>query len=666
MYKKFIPFLLIFTSFVSDFSFNNRVDLASNNLSSYEIYRINKAQGKIIEQKYSLTINFLNSSMEVVHDPYFDLLDPDTSYFVIPPVVDNLSANIPYIEGYIHKDTTIDVIYSQVSVWNGTISESFSGSGTKLNPYLITSASDLALLAKKETTSRSSGSADPYNGKYFKLTKNIDLNNIEWTPIASNFAANYTKPFTAIFDGNNHLISNLYIDKPNGVSYGLFGALGANGMIKNLNLSGSVKAYSRVASLVSCLNATTSVVDNCHIYGTAYCTGNKSNSQYIGAITGVNKGNITNCSNHAHIDSSYGGVGGIAGANQGSINNCDNYGQITLSSSQTGIGGIVGLASGSDTCEITNCNNYAPFTALSSLTGGIIGSTNKKGANILNCNNFGRFISSATSVGGICGTLDSLSAEIKGCKNFGYYESYAQYNGGIVGHVHPGLVTNCVNYGDFNVSQEKYNGGCIGSAYSDGTIIDGCVNHANVNGFEEIGGIAGYITQDVKNCHNYGTINGVTKVGGIVGFLNKGRLDNCTNEGHITALTSRAGGIAGYFETGVGSNNAFLKNSTNSGTITSKDYSGGVVGHCKNGLVENCTNCGLVDLSGQSSGGVIGHLTDSGIAKNLKNTGDVNGNASIGGCIGYAGAATTISELKTSGYINGEYSDTKVIGTDKH
>ncbi|MCQ2742315.1 MAG: hypothetical protein MJ239_03345 [Bacilli bacterium] len=635
-----------------------------DSLAEYKVYRTKKAFNAEENLECQLTINYLDQTGTKVAEPYIDKMDADSSYFVIPPTVEGLTPNVPYVEGYVTGDRTIDVIYSEESVWDGSISSSFSGLGLKTSPYLIQSASDLALLAKKETTDRTAGSADPYNGKYFKVTKNINLNGIEWTPIASNFAANYNKPFTANFDGDNHLIRGLSINKPDGISYGLFGALNDSGTIKNLNVEGNVTAKSRVGILLSCANKDTTKIENCKTFGKAHCTGNVSNSQYLGAICSVNKGAISNCVNFAEITADYGGIGGIVGANSATITDCDNFGKVQASATQTAVGGIVGTLAANST-SITNSNNFAPFEAVNPSTGGILGEGNSKTFTITNCNNFGRFDVSTTSVGGIVGTINNASSNILQCNNFGYFNSTSTYCGGIVGHVKPGLVSECSNYGDFETT-EKFNGGVIGSAYSTGTLVDGCKNYGNVKGVNQIGGIAGYITQDIKNSVNYGSVSGEVEVAGLVGYLNQGRMDNCVNNGSINATTSKAGGLVGYLYGAAGSENNYVKNSSNAGTITSLSYSGGCVGHCLNSIVDHCSNSGKVLLTGESAGGVIGHLTDSSVATNLSNTGDIEGIASIGGCIGYAGASTTVKNLETSGLINGVYSDTKTIGTDKH
>ena len=58
------------------------------------------------------------------------------------------------------------------------------GSGTSTEPYLITNASELRYLAVQVNN------GTDYDGTYFTLISDIDLNNNEWTPIG-----NYSTPF---------------------------------------------------------------------------------------------------------------------------------------------------------------------------------------------------------------------------------------------------------------------------------------------------------------------------------------------------------------------------------------------------------------------------------------------------------------------------------------
>ena len=77
-----------------------------------------------------------------------------------------------------------------------------SGDGSEASPYLIGSLEELEFFRDDVN------GGNTYEGKYIKLTDNIDLASItNWTPIG-----NKTSPFNGMFDGGNHIISNLVIN----------------------------------------------------------------------------------------------------------------------------------------------------------------------------------------------------------------------------------------------------------------------------------------------------------------------------------------------------------------------------------------------------------------------------------------------------------------------
>ncbi|MGN1157477.1 MAG: hypothetical protein ACI4TK_14975 [Agathobacter sp.] len=114
------------------------------------------------------------------------------------------------------------------------------GYGSYYDPYLINSAQDLANLAYMVNN------GTKYEGKYFRLTTDIVLNDLiinlsdniiygdptNWTPIGG------SKSFKGTFNGGGHTIKGLYI-KDEGAKYqGLFGSV-ENAIIYNLNIDNS-------------------------------------------------------------------------------------------------------------------------------------------------------------------------------------------------------------------------------------------------------------------------------------------------------------------------------------------------------------------------------------------------------------------------------------------
>ena len=128
--------------------------------------------------------------------------------------------------------------------------EDFAGSGTKEDPYLISSDLELAKLARDVNTGSSMAMK---TGEYFKLTKDIDLKHGIWTPIGSTkcikkFPDRY---FSGIFDGDGHTIRNMHIEWDNETgkeaSWGLFTRLYGN---PENTRSPKLEEYATVTNLV--------------------------------------------------------------------------------------------------------------------------------------------------------------------------------------------------------------------------------------------------------------------------------------------------------------------------------------------------------------------------------------------------------------------------------
>ena len=130
------------------------------------------------------------------------------------------------------QDTTADAepkVYG--NVYDGTpyyadsyesYADGTQGDGSKDKPYLITNDMQLAKLAHDVNNGVS------FSGKYFKLTKDIDLGKALWTPIGvTNPSKTYF--FNGKFDGDGHTISNMHIvwtyDSGTEISVGLFSRL---------------------------------------------------------------------------------------------------------------------------------------------------------------------------------------------------------------------------------------------------------------------------------------------------------------------------------------------------------------------------------------------------------------------------------------------------------
>ena len=99
---------------------------------------------------------------------------------------------------YIISPSTYSRLAVGTSKWDGSIADSFSGgNGTPENPFLISNGGELAYLKQLLLE-------DPenYQTKSYKLSSDINLNNLEFSPI-TNFAGS--------FDGDGNTIANINV-----------------------------------------------------------------------------------------------------------------------------------------------------------------------------------------------------------------------------------------------------------------------------------------------------------------------------------------------------------------------------------------------------------------------------------------------------------------------
>ena len=134
-------------------------------------------------------------------------------------------------------------------VWNGTTATSFAGgSGTATDPYLIENGNQLyKMVSEYSNASGSSGSVN--KGSYFKIIKDIYLNDVKagdlknanvslWNSKYNSWYAvtSYSKGFCGELDGGGFTVYGLY---SNGGYSGLIPVLMDGGSVHNLNIKNS-------------------------------------------------------------------------------------------------------------------------------------------------------------------------------------------------------------------------------------------------------------------------------------------------------------------------------------------------------------------------------------------------------------------------------------------
>ena len=203
------------------------------------------------------------------------------------------------------------------------------------------------------------------------LTENINLTDMEWTPIGTN----YNNAYTGIFDGNGKTITGLTVTGSDQYA-GLFGRIGSGGTVKNVVLEGvQITSDNSLGSVGGVAGYSYGNIEYCSVSGSVSVSGISD----VGGVEGYQVGgSITGCSSSATVKGTQ-RAGGVAGAtNSGAIlTACYATGSVTLvSNNDIGTyfaGGVVGSNGGS--C-IQACYAWGSVTGSGSGTiyvGGVTG-----------------------------------------------------------------------------------------------------------------------------------------------------------------------------------------------------------------------------------------------------------------------------------------------------
>ena len=179
----------------------------------------------------------------------------------------------------------------------------FVGTGTRSDPYLISSVDDLLLFANEVNAGKH------FDGNYFRQTGNIDLNEIDWTPIGE-FGSESS--FCGVYDGNGYWIENLTVESENNA--GFFGQLG--GTVMNLGIESGFLSGPCMGAITSHSSQSSAIIINC--YSKATVRGYRA-----GGIADNFNGTILNCWTDCElITDGDGQVGGIVSYDATFARNC--------------------------------------------------------------------------------------------------------------------------------------------------------------------------------------------------------------------------------------------------------------------------------------------------------------------------------------------------------
>jgi len=245
------------------------------------------------------------------------------------------------------KIQTILIVFAFLGLSMNLQAQFSGGSGTENDPYVITTAAQLAQLA----TYVNAGNTN-YNDKYYKLGNDISLSAYQsgagWTPIGTEMGTGSAGSFYGVFDGNNKKITGLYINAPNLNAVGLFGST-VNAVIKNLavenvNIRGGNNVGGIVGYIVSGHPNTQGFRESMI---RCYTTGQVSGTVYVGGVVGWLEGypnptGVYDCYSTCKV-SGDGFVGGIAGRAKyySFLERCYSTGEVSGSQYVGGVAGYL-------------------------------------------------------------------------------------------------------------------------------------------------------------------------------------------------------------------------------------------------------------------------------------------------------------------------------------
>jgi len=480
------------------------------------------------------------------------------------------------------------------------------GSGTENDPYQIKDVDDLQNIK------------DDLNAHYI-LVNDIDASVTENWNDGMGFLSlgDSENRFRGSFDGQDYSIDGLYIHRPDDYHVGLFGFIGRNAKITDVNLENvDITGYDFVGALCGG-NFEGNILDS-HIDG--YVGGNI----YVGGLIGWSTGIIEDSSSAGDVSGSE-SVGGLVGYNNFPESQISNsYSTADVSVTNNEVGGLVGLNRGT----VVESNAEGEVTGYD-YVGGLIGLNRGKVINSLASGE----VSGNDYIGGLVGWNTFI---IEDSSILGSVDGN-NHVGGLVG-TNTGTIETSHSMGTVNGIKEV--GGLLGS--NNGTVSDSYAEGA-VTGESFVGGLAGWSTDIIEGSFAMGIVKGIENVGGLLG--RNVRSSSYVIDSFATGDVEGQNNISGL----VGINEGTVLNSYSEGYVTGYHTSGGLVGVNRNKVIDSYA---LGDVSGGNyTGGLVGWNR-----RNIESSyaeGNVSGISDIGGLAG-VNDGKVYSSFST-GHVSGIY-----------
>ncbi|MET3132027.1 filamentous hemagglutinin family protein [Oxalobacteraceae bacterium GrIS 1.11] len=452
-------------------------------------------------------------------------------------------------------------------------------------------------------------------------------------------------PFSGLFNGLGHTISNLTVAQPGRDFVGLFGK--NTGHISNLILDTvSATGMANVGGLVG-YQTGAGVISNAAVLHGAV-TGHANVGSLIGQMDG---GTLAGSYASGSVSGDLGGsveIGGLIGF-------WNNPPGMSISNSYYNLGATTVSVNGVDkSSQVTVGGLYSPqFTAW-------IGAGRQAFANpaayfTLDGSDGSYLLSSANDLKNLLAFADSgtltfkLGADIDVAAVPGWHLPWL--SAALKGNNH--ALSNLDDDQSYNSLQ-----GLVG-------FLTASIDHLTVGGMvkgnQSVGGMAGFTRAAISDSVCQVDVTGQNAyVGGLVGFTYNASIVNTTTTGAVSSpgAGGSVGGLIGYAGfTGISNSHA-------SGNVAGAGAVGGLVGGSNGSTINgNSSASGSVTATGSSVGGLVGSSYGSTVSASGA-SGAVSGDTQVGGLIGWAYSSSIANTTHSGGAVHGNGSVGGLVGTN--
>ena len=258
------------------------------------------------------------------------------------------------------------------------------------------------------------------------LTDDVNLSAYgNWTPIGT-----INQPFAGVFDGQNHVVTGLKIDRSQGVCQGLFGCVNSQdanrkAQVKNVIVKDAqIRTKNWSGAVVGCYGGWASQMEpleNCAMVG----------------------GSIEGCVDRAGYDQAS-SIGGVVGLSYADVRFCYSTGTVIVPQSACDIGGVVGWVDGNvQSCYAAGSMDIFPYSTRQIFNiGGLAGTVDDDVSDCYSTVDVVGLGDNTFTFGGVAGTV---GGSVTRCFATGNVQAWMTVGGvaGIVG-TRGGSLTDCV------------------------------------------------------------------------------------------------------------------------------------------------------------------------------------------------------------------------------